>query len=45
MKAVVTKPGAIGNLVLAEAPEPRPDSNEGLIRVGVYTHLAALRQP
>jgi hypothetical protein len=37
MKAVVTKPGATGNLALAEAPEPRPDSGGGaLIRVKAF---------
>jgi NADPH2:quinone reductase len=37
VKAVVTKPGATGNVVLAEAPEPTPDSDEALIRVKAFS--------
>ena len=37
MKAVVTKPGATGNLAFAEAPDPRPDADEALIRVKAFS--------
>jgi NADPH:quinone reductase len=37
VKAVVTKPGATGDVVLAETPEPSPDSDEALIRVKAFS--------
>jgi NADPH:quinone reductase-like Zn-dependent oxidoreductase len=37
MRAVVTKPGATGCLVIAEAPEPSPDSDEALVRVKAFS--------
>src|SRR6516164_3651405 len=37
MRAVVTNPGATGSLVIAEAPEPSPDSDEALVRVKAFS--------
>jgi NADPH:quinone reductase-like Zn-dependent oxidoreductase len=37
MRAVVTKPGATGSLIIAEAPEPSPDSDEALIGVKAFS--------
>src|SRR5215831_162715 len=37
MRAVVTKPGATGSLVIAEASEPIPDSDEALVRVKAFS--------
>jgi NADPH:quinone reductase len=37
MRAVVTNPGATGSLVIAETPEPNPDSDEALVRVKAFS--------
>jgi NADPH:quinone reductase len=37
MRAVVTKPGVKGSLVIAELPEPSADSDEALIRVEAFS--------
>src|SRR4051812_18731374 len=37
VKAVVTKPGAIGNVGFAEVPEPTPDSDEALVSVKAFS--------
>jgi NADPH2:quinone reductase len=37
MRAVVTMPRATGGLVIAEAPEPSPDSDEALVRVNAFS--------
>jgi NADPH:quinone reductase-like Zn-dependent oxidoreductase len=37
MRAVVTSPAATGNLVIAETPEPSPDSDEALVRVKAFS--------
>jgi NADPH:quinone reductase-like Zn-dependent oxidoreductase len=37
MRAVVTEPGATGCLVIAEVPEPSPDSDEALVRVKAFS--------
>jgi NADPH:quinone reductase len=37
MRAVVTNPGATGSLVIAETPEPNPDSDETLVRVEAFS--------
>ena len=37
MKAVLTQPGAEGCLVIGEAPEPSPNSNEALITVKCFS--------
>jgi NADPH:quinone reductase len=37
MRAVVTDPGATGSLVIAETPEPSPDSDEALVRVKAFS--------
>jgi len=37
MRAVVTQPGVIGSLVIAELPEPSADSDEALIRVKAFS--------
>jgi len=37
MRAVVTNPGATGGLVIANMPEPTPDSDEVLVRVKAFS--------
>ena len=37
MRAVVTRPGATGSLVIAETAEPSPDSDEALVRVKAFS--------
>ncbi len=37
MKSVVATPGAQGSLTIGEAPEPNPDSNEAVIKVGCFS--------
>lgn len=37
MKSVVAAPGAEGNLAIAEVPEPKPDSDEAVIKVTCFS--------
>jgi len=37
MRAVVTNPAATGSLVIAETPEPSPDSDEALVSVKAFS--------